>query len=82
MSRSPDEEAEGGYPPPVYQRDDKPIAEDAAQRIEDAREAARRKRRELGLPELPAEDLALPKRGKRAGKRSKKHGQFMQPDAD
>lgn len=51
--------------------------EDAQQRIESAREAARRRRRELGLPDLPADEVAPPKRGKRSAKRTKNHGQFM-----
>lgn len=46
-------------------------------RIERARDAASRRRRELGLPELPESELEAPRRGKRSGKRSKNHGQFM-----
>ena len=65
------------YPPPVHDGG-KPSSDDPAQRIEDAKEAARRRRRELGLPDLPPDELAIPPRGKRPGKRRKNHGQFMQ----
>lgn len=80
-ARAPDprEDDDGIYPPPVYESDGEPVAEDATQRIEEAKEAARRRRRELGLPDLPADELGLPKRGNKAGKRWKKHGQFMRP---
>lgn len=46
--------------------------------IERAREDARRKRRELGLPPLSPDELEQPrqKRGRRA-KRTKDHGRFM-----
>ncbi|MET0342983.1 MAG: hypothetical protein ABW252_18395 [Polyangiales bacterium] len=46
-------------------------------RLEQARDAAQRRRRELGLPDLPENELESPRRGKRSGKRSKNHGQFM-----
>jgi hypothetical protein len=51
--------------------------DDAQRRIESAREAARKRRRELGLPDLPPEEVTPPKRGKRSAKRTKSHGQFM-----
>jgi hypothetical protein len=50
---------------------------DLATRIELAKEAAARRRRELGLPDLPDSEIEAPHRGKRSGKRSKNHGQFM-----
>lgn len=52
-------------------------ADDAQARIESAREAARRRRRELGLPDLPPDEVAPPKRGTRSAKRTKNHGRFM-----
>lgn len=67
------EEEQGGAPEAALP----PKLDDAQQRIEGAREAARRRRRELGLPDLPAEEVAPPKRGKRSAKRTKNHGQFM-----
>ena len=72
-----DSESEEVYPPPVHDRNSQPTSEDPAQRIEDAREAARRRRRELGLPDLPADEVTPPSRGKKSGKRWKNHGQFM-----
>ena len=50
---------------------------DLATRIAQAKEAAARRRRELGLPDLPDSEIDAPHRGKRSGKRSKNHGQFM-----
>ena len=77
MDEAEDVENDDIYPPPVHERDGKPVAEDPAQRIEDAKDAARKRRRELGLPDLPEEELEVPRRGKRSGKRWKNHGQFM-----
>ncbi len=51
-----------------------------AEQIESAREDARQKREQAGLPPLPADEQQQPraKKGKKpGGKRSKKHGQFM-----
>jgi hypothetical protein len=70
-------DGEENYPPPVHDRNDTPVSEDAAERIEQAKQAARQRRRDLGLPDLPAEERQAPKRGKASGKRWKKHGQFM-----
>lgn len=66
-----------GYPPPVHEPDPKPLPDDAQQRIEQAKEAARQRRRELGLPDLPPDELPPPSRGRRGGKRWKNHGQFV-----
>jgi hypothetical protein len=50
---------------------------DLATRIERAKQAATERRRQLGLPDLPESEVEAPHRGKRTGKRSKNHGQFM-----
>ncbi len=53
-----------------------------SEQIERAREDARQKREQAGLPPLAPESLERPrtKKGKPAGgKRWKKHGQFMSP---
>ena len=45
-------------------------------RIERAREEAEKRRRELGLPDLPPEELDVPA-GRKPGKRGKNHRGFQ-----
>lgn len=54
---------------------------DLETRIERAKEAARERRRELGLPDLAPDEAAAP-RGKKPGKRSKNHHGFQGAAAD
>lgn len=62
-------------PPPQTRRD----LPDLATRIADAREQARRRRTELGLPPDADDGSYVPKRRSRkhAPKRGKRHGQFL-----